>query len=314
MLHLDDLDVRILREVNSPDCPQWNVRESYTAIGRRVGVDEETIRLRLRRLRDRGVLPALRVTVNPHLLGLEEVGVDLDVPDEATKSAVLSRLQSLPGITQVADFQGSGIMVVVWHEPHRAVPWLGQQIDPLGAWTLRASWTTPFPEPTVPMRPLDWRILTAIRDDARKDLRAVAATLHTTVRTVYRRLSALTEGKAAFVVAMPKPDRVVGLLCNYLVHCPDIDHKRTADAAVQRDFPRIGMYDTGPEQYSVFGMVCENLSRAEEVLAQLRSLYGVVTVRLAIVRRIFGVDGWLDLELDERARPSPRPAVGKHAE
>lgn len=307
MLPLDDLDVRILREVNSPDCPQWNVRESFTAIGRRVGVDEETIRLRLLRLRERGVIPALRISINPRLLGCEEMGLDFDIHDAAAKPAMLSRLRSVPGITQVADFQGSGALAILWHDRSDGVSWLGQQIGAIGAWTLRAAWTTPFPEPTIRMRRVDWKILMSMRDDARKDLRTVAATVGTTVRTVYRRLLAMTEGRAAFVIGMPRPERVVGLLCNYLVHCPDTAQKRAADATVLREFPRIGTYDTGPEQYSVFGMACENLSRAEELLSQFRSLYGVVTVRLAIVREIFGVDDWLDGRLRERAGTLPRP-------
>ena len=306
MLPLDDLDVRILREVNCPDCPQWNVRESFTAIGRRVGVDEETVRLRVLRLRDRGVLPALRISINPRLLGLEEMGLDLEVAGTAAKTAVLSLLRSLPGITQVADFQGPGALAVLWHDDVDAVTWLRKQIDPVGAWTLRASWTTPFPDPTIKMRSVDWRILASMRDDARKDLRTVASTARTTVRTVHRRLSAMTEGKAAFVVGMPDPSRVVGLLCNYLVHCPDSAGKRAADSVVLREFTRIGTFDTGPEEYSIFGMVCENLSRAEETLAQLRSLYGVVTVRLGIVREIFSVDDWLDSRLRGQDLSTPR--------
>ena len=308
MLPLDDLDVRILREVNCPDSPQWNVRESFTAIGRRVGVDEETVRLRVLRLRDRGVLPALRIAINPRLLGLEEMGLDLEVPDGTAKTAVLSRLRSLPGVTQVADFQGPGALAVLWHDGADAVTWLRKQIDPVGVWALRASWRTPFPEPTIKMRSVDWRILASMRDDARKDLRTVASTARTTVRTVYRRLSAMTEGKAAFVVGMPNPGRVVGLLCNYLVYCSDSAGKRAADAVVLREFPRIGTFDTGPERYSIFGMVCENLSRAEETLAQLRALYRVVTVRLAIVREIFSVDDWLDSRLREQGLAFPRRA------
>jgi DNA-binding Lrp family transcriptional regulator len=85
MQQLDDLDVRIFREFNNPGSPQWNLRESFTAIARRLGVDEETVRLRVGRLRKRGVVPAWRVAVNPRLLGYEETGLDLEVEDASTK-------------------------------------------------------------------------------------------------------------------------------------------------------------------------------------------------------------------------------------
>lgn len=305
MLHLDDLDVRLLREFNSPGTPQWNVRESFTAVARRLGVDEETVRLRVRRLRERGVLPALRLAVNPRLLGCEETGFDLEVEEGSTKAAALARLRRLPGVTQIADFRGAGLLAIRWHEPGDAGGSLRAALDPIGPWSLRASWTSPFPEPTVRMRAVDWRILAAMREDARKDLRDVAAALGTTVRTVHRRLSALADGRAAFVVAQPTVDRVVGLLGNYLVYCPDRAAKRAGDAALSRSFPRIGMCDTDPEQFTVLGIACENLARAEEALTQLRAIYGVVTVRLAIVREIFRVDDWLEARLAAHGRVPP---------
>jgi DNA-binding Lrp family transcriptional regulator len=307
MLHLDDLDVRIFREFNGPRSPHWNVRESFTAVARRLGVDEETVRLRVARLRDHGVIPSWRIAINPRLLGYEETGLDLEIEDESVKPEVLARLRSLPGITQIADFQGSGMLAILWRDRHDVLPWFRKRVDPIGAWKLRAYWTSPFPEPTVKMRTIDWKILAAMRDDARKDLRTVASMLRTTVRTVQRRLLALNEGKAAFVVGTPNVDRMAGLMCNYLVYCPDDDRKRAADATALRQLPRIGTYDTDSAHYSMFGGSCENLSQAEQVLARLRSLYEAGTVRLAIVREIFIVDDWLDGLLRKQARPAPGP-------
>jgi len=305
MLHLDDLDIRIIREFNSPGPSQWNVRESFTAIARRLGVDEETVRLRVARLRERGVFPALRIVVNPRLLGYEETGLDLEVEDESVKPEVLSRLRSAPGVIQVADFQGPGLLAFLWHNRPDVVPWLRGWIDPIGAWRLRASWTSPFPEPTVKLRTIDWRILAAMRKDARMDLRTVASTARTTVRTVQRRLSALKEGKAAFVIGTPNVDRTAGLVCNYLVYCPDTPRKRAADAAALRLLPRIGTSDSDSDHYSMFAGPCENLSQAEQGLAQLRALYEVDSVRMAVVRQIYNPDDWLDGLLRERAQRAP---------
>jgi DNA-binding Lrp family transcriptional regulator len=305
MLHLDDLDVRIVREFIGAGPPQWNVRESFTAVARRLGVDEETVRLRVARLRDGGVFPSWRIAVNPRLLGYQETALDLAVEDESIKPDLLSGLRSLQGIIQVADFQGPGLLAFVWRDRPDAVSWMRTQIDPIGPWTLRASWTSSFPEPTVKMRAVDWRILATMRDDARMDLRTVASTVRATVRTVQRRLSALKEGKAAFVVGTPNVDRAAGLVCNYLVYCSDTDRKRAADATALRLLPRIGTSDTDSDHYSMFAGPCENLALAEQGLARLRSLYAVDTVRMAIVRRIFNVDDWLGGLLRERAQPDP---------
>jgi hypothetical protein len=96
-------------------------------------------------------------------------------------------------------------------------------------------------------------------------------------------------------------------MCNYLVYCPDAEGKRAADATALQLLPRIGTYDTDSAHYSMFGGSCENLSQAEQVLARLRSLYKAGTVRLAIVREIFIIDGWLDGLMRMQTRPAPGP-------
>jgi DNA-binding Lrp family transcriptional regulator len=48
MHRLDDLDVRIMKELGNPNSFQWNVRESYSNIAKRIDVDEETVRRRLK--------------------------------------------------------------------------------------------------------------------------------------------------------------------------------------------------------------------------------------------------------------------------
>ncbi len=49
VLNLDDLDMRIIRELGGSRPTQWNVRESYSNIARKLGVDEETVRMRVNR-------------------------------------------------------------------------------------------------------------------------------------------------------------------------------------------------------------------------------------------------------------------------
>ena len=65
---LDDIDVRIIKELGSPSSLQWNLRETYSNIAKRVGFDEETVRRRLNRAKERGALPGWRMMVNPHLI------------------------------------------------------------------------------------------------------------------------------------------------------------------------------------------------------------------------------------------------------
>ncbi len=63
---MDEIDARIVRELSGPDGTYpWNMRQSFTSIGRRLGVDGETIRRRIRRAEETGLLTGGEVVPNP---------------------------------------------------------------------------------------------------------------------------------------------------------------------------------------------------------------------------------------------------------
>jgi DNA-binding Lrp family transcriptional regulator len=66
------------------------VRESYSNIARKLCVDEESVRMRVKRAHQRGFLPAWRVLVNPALLGCEAAVLELEVDDERKKAFAIS--------------------------------------------------------------------------------------------------------------------------------------------------------------------------------------------------------------------------------
>jgi len=52
---MDTLDAGILRELTGPEGAYlWNARQSYSVVARSLGVDEETVRRRIRRAERRG--------------------------------------------------------------------------------------------------------------------------------------------------------------------------------------------------------------------------------------------------------------------
>jgi DNA-binding Lrp family transcriptional regulator len=156
-----------------------------------------------------------------------------------------------------------------------------------------ALWTNPFPRPNVRMSHLDWRIIDAMREDVWRDLEDVAKALGVSARTIQRRLTAMKEGKAVYLSRPPNVKVVGGLMCNFLVFCPDKDKKRIADQTVQSTFSRIGASHTAPEQYSSFGISCENFSEADKVTERLKGIDGVQSVRMRVVKEIIVIDDWL---------------------
>jgi DNA-binding Lrp family transcriptional regulator len=302
MHHLDDLDVRILRELCRPGPPQWNVRESFSSISKRLGVDEETVRLRIKRAKETGFLPGWGMMVNPRLVGCEAAGLELEVGDEEKKAEVISKVMLVDGVTDVVDFRGRGLQVLMYYEDDESQERRVRLLRAICSSPAVATWKIRFPLPDIRMKKVDWMIAEAMRHDARADLHDVASSLGMSVRTVQRRLSMMEQGNAVYLVSVPNVERLGGVMANFLVFCPDATEKRVVDQAVRSTFVKIGYSDTSPEHYSTFAVACENLSEADAVLAKLKAIDGVQTVRMGILKQLLVVQDWLYRRVNARYR------------
>src|SRR5580658_360973 len=93
LMNLDDLDFGILRELGGSNLSRWNVRESYSDIARKLGVDEETVRARVKKASERGLIPAWRIMVNPLLIDCREAHLEIEVRDEERKAEAVSKIK-----------------------------------------------------------------------------------------------------------------------------------------------------------------------------------------------------------------------------
>lgn len=300
MLHLDDLDVKIIRELGSPSSPQWNVRESYANVSRKLGVDEETVRMRVKRAMERGFLPPWRLTINPRLLGCDTVSLELEVVKEEKKTEVVSQLKLVDGVTRILDYRGKGLLVTLSSE-EESLPRRIRLIESICGSSKSVMWKSKFPRPEMRMKMIDWRIVNAMKDDARMDLHSVAKSLGVSTRTVQRRLAAMTEGKAVYLVGEPNVENLGGLLCCFVVFCPDHLRKREVDNEIRSKFSRLGISDMSPEEHTIFGMPCQNLAEADRALDSLKSIEGVEEAGMRIMKQAILVQDWLKSETEKRA-------------
>ena len=85
MQRAENLPVRILKELTSPGSFQWNFRESYSHLGTRLGVDEETVRLAIKIAMDFQLLVGWRLIINPHFFDMQLGGMQLEVSSSKKK-------------------------------------------------------------------------------------------------------------------------------------------------------------------------------------------------------------------------------------
>jgi DNA-binding Lrp family transcriptional regulator len=293
LINPDDLDFRIIRELGGSRSSQWNVRESYSHIARKLDVDEETVRMRVNRARENGFLPAWRVMVHPLFLHFREANLNLDVKDEGQKEKAISQIKTLEGVHSMVDFRGKELAVIMFYKDRDSLEKTVRDIESICDSQRHALWDSPFPRPEVQMKKIDWRIIDALQDDAWRDLDEVAKLLGLSTRTVQRRLSALRDGKAIYFHRPPNAGAVTGLMCNFVVSFSDPSKKRAADYVIHSTFHRMGAFDTEPDLFSIFGIACENFSEADKVTESIKAIDGVVSVRMRIINEIIIVPDWI---------------------
>jgi DNA-binding Lrp family transcriptional regulator len=299
---MDDLDVRIFRELGSPNSLQWNVRETYSGIAKKIGVDEETVRRRLKRAEKLGSVIGWKMMPNPHLIGCECVCVDLDLKNEESKERVIRKLNQVDGIVKILDFRGSGLQLTVYYPSEMVFKATREQIrstcDPRNEPVL---WKIHFPSPdSYKLKTIDWMIIQEMLADARKSIDPVSKSIGASVRTVSRRLNALIEEYAVYLQGTPSFENFSGLSCVFLVFCPDLTKKRRADQAVLDRMPRIEIFNTSAEQYSTFVTIFDNLAEADELMKFVKALDGVMSVKMSIMKQLILIQTWLKQEIVKR--------------
>jgi len=98
--HLDDLDYQIIQELHS------NARISASLISRKTSSNERTIRKRIDRLINHGII-RLTAIINPESFGYQTAADIFLEADPISEAQILDELTQMPEITYIAFGQGT---------------------------------------------------------------------------------------------------------------------------------------------------------------------------------------------------------------
>jgi DNA-binding Lrp family transcriptional regulator len=150
-----------------------------------------------------------------------------------------------------------------------------------------------FPPATFEPGRTDWRVLAALRRDARRSYAELAGELRLSERTVRRSVERLTEGKVMYL--MPRLDmaRAEGVVTgSFNVFHRDPAQRGPADA-VLRQLPGIAFqWYEGPS--SRLSLARRNVAELEAARREIAAVPGVERVVSDITVRRIVVDEWLD--------------------
>src|SRR5258708_20083548 len=107
-----------MRELwGSPDI--WNTKKSYIEIAAKLGVDEETVRNRVKHLRDTGFFLGYRLVPNPVLLCRTFASLRIEFRDRESKQAAIPRLAQLDGVINIGSTYDKSVLLTLLADQHQ---------------------------------------------------------------------------------------------------------------------------------------------------------------------------------------------------
>ena len=190
--------MRILREIGTepfhagPRAPHpWRPE----ALAAKLGERPRLLKDRLARMEKAGIIGAYDVLPDPITLGLSLRTYALRAPSLASKVGAMARLRRIHGVLGVVDFLDEWINVALAFGDEKE---LAERLAAVQAALGGAKAVVYFEPPRDRPRPpeltrTDWRIVQALRGDAKKPLNRLAKSLGVTTKTVQRRLQKISE-------------------------------------------------------------------------------------------------------------------------
>jgi DNA-binding Lrp family transcriptional regulator len=213
---LDAKDVRIFCEIafKGLDYDSFTDRRvSPLAIGSKLGLDEKTVRVRVKKMEDDGFIKYYQAMPTLALFQLKNMNTyRFEALNIATKHRVIEHVQELPFIVEAIDYLGQVVSVSITgtscEEIEQMASGLANRFE-LYKWILGSRI---IKEPVSVADRLDWQIIQELRYDALSGVKKLSESLSITRRMVEYRIKKLLGSDMLLVRAIINSQKQQGLI------------------------------------------------------------------------------------------------------
>ena len=213
---MDAKDVRIFCEIafKGLDYDSFTDRRvSPLAIGRKLGLDEKTVRVRVKKMEDDGFIKDYQAMPSLALFQLKNTNTyRFEALNIATKRRVIEYIQELPFIVEAIDYLGQVVSVSISgtssEEINRVASGLASRFE-LYKWILGSRIIR---EPVSVADRLDWQIIQELRYDALSGVKELSESLSITPRMIEYRIKKLLGSDMLLVRAIISSQKQQGLI------------------------------------------------------------------------------------------------------
>ncbi len=303
---MDAKDVRIFCEMafKNPSFNAFRDRHiSPSGIGRKVGLDEKTVRVRIRKMEDDGFIKYYQAVPSLALFGLKTVvPYRFEALNLPTKHRVVEHIQRVPHVVEAFDHIGPSITVSIAGTSPEDVQAVADSIASRYELTQLRLGEQSVAQATLLPDKLDWQIMRKLRYDARCTTKDIAKALSITPRMAEYRIRKLLNSGAMLVRAMIDPRKQHGLIFYELELTIDEEKRSSIARQLERThgeklwLMRESRGGTLPA--NLFGF---NLGEPEEAAINALKIEGVKACSLYILKEMIEPQdpNWIDSIIEQ---------------
>ncbi len=284
---MDRLDVSILREMYDYQqaFPLMGPKNPLRAIAKKVGVDKDTVRSRIKRFQERGFLQGWAAYPNPSLLGVKGTTLQFDAPSPASKDDLIRKLRLLQGVIVIVVHYGSSIATILWYETEQSLKRITELISRISNTENLIRYDTPIPECKITLSEIDWKIIKSLQQSPSKSYKLISSELGISSRTVKRRLSRLVEGRAVIVLPRINQRAIDGTVVDLLVFYANPERRSEVDQKIVSRFDdhllRAELVD---KNHGLFNLIITNVATAHQISSWMKEQSGISRYRVDLVQ------------------------------
>ena len=304
---MDSTDVRIFCEMAFADSGYEEFEERHPSaadLGRKLGLDKKTVRVRVNRMEESGFIKYYQATPNLALFEMRVISMyrfeALNLP---TKNAIINHLHEVPRLVECSDYLGpiltASMAGATREEASGGAYYLASRYE-LGTVVLGSRVVK---EPASRVDNLDWQIIRGLRYDARSSDRDLAGALSITERMVGYRISKLLRSAVIRTKPVIDPRRQEGLVF-YELELTIEPQRRTAISRWlgEKYGDRLWNLRSPTADVILASLFCFSIAEPEKSVIEALKLEGVKRCLLFILKEVIepARPNWIDSLIETR--------------
>jgi DNA-binding Lrp family transcriptional regulator len=292
---LDKLDVKILKELirnNVMPFPGPSLRKSFREIGRNLRVDQGTVRNRVRKIQEMGILKGWYLGINPFLFGKRMASMWFSVQPQSEKSNVMRKISLIEGVILQCNYLGPKLSAVVCYDTEQGLRKTTELIARIANSEDMFRENKSFLACRNLPNSTDWSIIRSLQQDPWKPYSMVAKELGISTKTVKRRVTKLVEQGAIYLLVKVNLKSFEGIIPADLVVLYDdrMPRDKTNESIVELLGDMLVFADLHDPNHGYFALNVSNASMTEELKRLITKQKGVADARIEILQEVVSLD------------------------